>query len=368
MRARTDVGVAVIGGRLHLNDMVHTNHRFSKIMNTVRKLAVLYIILASVVVVGFQASAASLLNVSYDVTREFYKDYNQAFVKYWKEKTGETVTIDQSHGGSSKQARSVIDGLEADVVTMNQALDIEMLHDKAGLIPADWASRLPDNSAPYTSTILFIVRKGNPKGIKDWADLVKPGVSVIIPSPKTSGNGRYSYLAAWGYALKKSGNDKARAREFVTRLFKNVPVLDTGGRGATTTFAQHGIGDVLLTFENEAALTIDELGSGNLEIVVPSVSILAENPVVWVDKFTEKHGTEKLARAYLEYLYSDEGQELAAKHNFRPRNPDILAKYSDHFKPVKLFTVDEIAGGWKNAQKVHFSDGGLFDQIYQPGK
>lgn len=328
------------------------------------KAGVMSLILASTA----SAAEPALLNVSYDVTREFYRDYNAAFVKYWKAKTGETVTVNQSHGGSSKQSRSVIDGLPADVVTMNQALDIDAIHEKAGLIPANWASRLPNDSVPYTSTILFIVRKGNPKGIKDWDDLIKPGVSVVIPNPKTSGNGRYSYLGAWGYALKKSGGDEAAARAFIKKLFGNVPILDTGGRGATTTFAQRGIGDVLLTFENEVALTLRELGEGSLEVVVPSVSILAENPVVWVDSVVKKHGTEKLAVEYLTYLYSDEGQELAAKHHFRPRNAAILARYSDRFKPIQLLTVAGIAGGWQQAQKIHFNDGGLFDQIYQPSR
>lgn len=308
--------------------------------------------------------AAGLLNVSYDVAREFYKDVNPAFVQDWKAKTGETVTIQQSHGGSSKQVRSVIDGLAADVVTMNQALDIEALA-TAGLIPADWRNRLPQHSAPNTSTILFIVRKGNPKGIKDWDDLVRPGVSVVIPNPKTAGNGRYSYLAAWGYALKKNGGDEAKARDFVRRLFANVPVLDTGGRGATTTFAQRAIGDVLLTFESEVTLMLREFGSDNLEVVVPSVSILAENPVVWVDKVVKRKGTEKLAKAYLEFLYSPTGQELAVKHHLRPSDPELLAKHADEFKPIPMLTIEEIAGSWAQAQKVHFSDGGVFDQLYE---
>jgi sulfate transport system substrate-binding protein len=317
---------------------------------------------------GFCGSSAVadqvLLNVSYDVTREFYKDYNIAFARHWKSLTGETVTINQSHGGSSKQARSVVDGLAADVVTMNQPLDIDVLNTQARLIPANWAERLPHHSAPSSSTILFIVRKGNPKGVKDWSDLVKPGVSVIIPNPKTSGNGRYSYLAAWGYALRQSGGNEARAREFVTKLFANVPVLDTGGRGATTTFGQRGIGDVLLTFENEVSLILGELGPDSLEPVVPSASVIADNPVAWVDKVVAKKGTEKLARAYLEYLYSPEGQELAAKHNFRPKDAAILARYSDRFKPLPLFSVEEVVGSWSQAQKIHFADGGIFDQIY----
>ena len=305
-----------------------------------------------------------LLNVSYDVTREYYKDYNAVFAAHWKATTGETITINQSHGGSSKQIRSVIDGLQADVVTMNQSLDIDALYSQAKFIPADWATRLPNHSAPTTSTILFLVRKGNPKGIHDWNDLVRPGVSVIIPNPKTSGNGRYSYLAAWGYALRQPGGSEAAARQFVHQLFANVPVLDTGGRGASTTFTQRGIGDVLLTFENETALAIKELGADKFETVVPSTSILAENPVTWVDKVVQKKGTEKLARAYLEFLYSDEAQELAARNYFRPSNPAILAKYADHFFPLALFTVDEVFGGWPQAQKVHFADGGTFDQIY----
>jgi sulfate transport system substrate-binding protein len=326
-------------------------------------------LLAAAVAVPWLTAAAAegtILNVSYDVTREFYRDFNDAFIAHWKQQTGVTPTINQSHGGSSKQVRSVIDGLEADVVTMNQALDIDMLSQRGQLIPADWSARLHNHSVPYTSTILFLVRKGNPKGIKDWDDLVKPGISVIIPNPKTSGNGRYSYLAAWGYALRNSGQDKGRAREFVTRLFANVPVLDTGGRGATTTFAQRGIGDALLTFENEIALTLKELGSGGLEVVVPSASILAENPVVWVDKVVEKRGTRKLAQAYLEYLYSETAQELAARHGFRPVNKAVLARHAGRFQPITLFTVDEVAGGWAQAQKVHFADGGIFDQIYKP--
>jgi sulfate transport system substrate-binding protein len=311
------------------------------------------------------ASEVKLLNVSYDVTREFYQDYNAAFTKYWKEKTGDVVTVNQSHGGSSKQVRSVLDGLEADVVTMNQALDIDTLYSIGGLIPSNWPARLPNQSVPYNSTILFVVRKGNPKHIQNWDDLIRPNVSVIIPNPKTSGNGRYSYLAGWGYALKKSAGDEAQARAFVAKLFANVPVLDTGGRGATTTFAERGIGDVLLTFENEVALIQKQFPASQLEVVVPPVSILAENPVVWVDKVVKKHGTEAVARAYLEYLYSDAGQELAAQHDFRPQNPAIQSKYADRFQPLDLFTVDEVAGGWRKAQRVHFADGGIFDRIYQ---
>ena len=327
-------------------------------------------LLAAVALAAITASAAetTLLNVSYDVTREFYKDFNTAFSTYWKERTGQELTINQSHGGSSKQARSVIDGSQADVVTMNQALDIDVLHERAKLIPKDWATRLPNHSVPNSSTILFVVRKGNPKKIKDWDDLIKPGVSVIIPNPKTSGNGRYSYLAGWGYALKQANGDEAKAREYVTKLFGNVPVLDAGGRGATTTFAQRDIGDVLLTFENEVALIQKEFGEGRLEVVAPSVSILAENPVVWVDKVVNKRGTETVAKAYLEYLFSETGQELAAKHNFRPQSATVLARHANQFKKLELFTVDQVAGGWAAAQKTHFADGGVFDQIYQPGK
>ena len=307
-----------------------------------------------------------ILNVSYDVTREFYQDFNQAFTASWKAKTGDTVTVNQSHGGSSKQAQSVINGLEADVITMNQPLDIDILHSAGNLLPANWATRLPNKSVPYTSTIVFVVRKGNPKNIRNWDDLVRPDVSVVVPNPKTSGNGRYSYLAAWGYALKKSAGDEKSARDFVTKLFANVPVLDTGGRGATTTFADRGIGDVLLTFENEAALVQKQFPDDGLLVVLPPVSILAENPVAWVDHNVQRHHTEAVSRAYLEYLYSDAGQELAAQHFFRPKNQTILARYSTRFKPLELFTVDEIAGGWQKAQQVHFSDGGIFDQIYQP--
>jgi sulfate transport system substrate-binding protein len=306
---------------------------------------------------------SSLLNVSYDVTREFYKDYNPAFAKYWKQKTGETVTINQSHGGSSKQARAVADGLEADVITMNQANDIDILYERGGLIPKDWQKRLPNATSPTTSTTVFLVRKGNPKNIRDWDDLVKPGVAVVIPNPKTSGNGRYGYLAAWGYVIKKGGNE-AKAREFVGKLFKNVPVLDTGGRGATTTFVQRDIGDVLLTFENEVYLIKKELGNDKFDVVYPSSSILAENPVSVVDKVVDKRKTRPVAQAYLEYLYSEEGQEIAARHYLRPRLESVAAKHKADFKPIELFTVDDVFGGWTKAQKTHFADGGVFDQIY----
>ncbi len=309
------------------------------------------------------AAETSLLNVSYDVTREFYKEFNPAFAAEWKRRTGATLELKQSHGGSSKQIRSVIDGLGADVVTMNGVTDVDQLA-KAKLIPADWAARLPHGSVPYTSTILFIVRKGNPKAIRDWSDLARPGVQVVIPNPKTSGNGRYSYLAAWGYALRQPGGNDASARDFVRRIFANVPVLDTGGRAATTTFAQRGIGDVLLTFENEVALTIKELGADAVEGVVPSVSVLAENPVVWIDRTVAKRGTAAAAKAYLEFLYSPAAQELAAKHGFRPSDPAILAKHAARFPALPLFSVPEVFGSWEKAQTVHFADGGVFDQIY----
>jgi sulfate transport system substrate-binding protein len=306
-----------------------------------------------------------LLNVSYDPTREFYQDYNAAFARYYQAKTGTAVTIKQSHGGSGTQARSVIDGLDADVVTLALAYDVDALAAKQ-LIPDNWQSRLPDNSSPYTSTIVFLVRKGNPKHIKDWDDLTRPGVSVVTPNPKTSGGARWNYLAAWGYALKHNGGDQAKAREFVTQLFRNVPVLDSGARGATTTFVQRGIGDVLISWENEAFLALNELGKDQLEIVVPSMSILAEPPVAVVDRVVDGQGTRDVAQAYLEYLYSEEGQEIAARHYFRPRLASVAAKYAAAFPKVDLFTIDELFGGWKQAQATHFADGGVFDQIYQP--
>lgn len=322
----------------------------------------LWLTVSFLVVAGVRAET-TLLNVSYDVTREFYKEFNPAFAAHWKKTSGETLKINQSHGGSSKQVRAVVDGLSADVVTMNGVPDVDQLA-KVGLIPANWASRLPNQSVPYTSTILFIVRKGNPHKIKDWSDLARDGVSVVIPNPKTSGNGRYSYLAAWIYALKQPGGNEAKAREFVARIFANVPVLDTGGRGASTTFAQRAIGDVLLTFENEVALTLKELGADNVEAVVPSASILAENPIVWVDKVVAKKGTAAVAKAYLEYLYSPDAQELAAKYYFRPTDRAILAKYADRFPDIPLYSVPDVLGSWEHVQKTHFGDGGLFDQIY----
>ncbi|MBL0285055.1 MAG: sulfate ABC transporter substrate-binding protein [Zoogloea sp.] len=305
----------------------------------------------------------TLLNVSYDPTRELYQDYNVAFAKHWKAKNNETVTIKQSHGGSGKQARSVIDGLEADVVTLALAADVDALHDNAKLIPADWQKRLPHNASPYTSTIVFLVRKGNPKKIKDWNDLAKPGIEVITPNPKTSGGARWNYLAAWGYSLKQPGGNEASAKEFVKKIFGNVKVLDSGARGSTTTFAERGIGDVLIAWENEAYLAVKELGPEKFDIVTPSLSILAEPPVSVVDKVVDKRGTRKVAEEYLKYLYSPEGQDIAGKNYYRPTDTKVAAKYTKQFAPVKLFTIDDVAGGWTKAQKTHFSDGGVFDQI-----
>jgi sulfate/thiosulfate-binding protein len=308
----------------------------------------------------------TLLNVSYDPTRELYQEYNAAFAKYWKEKTGQSITIDQSHGGSSKQARAVIDGLQADVVTLALAYDIDAIAEKAKLLPEDWQKRLPHNSAPYTSTLSFLVRQGNPKGIKDWDDLVKSGLAVITPNPKTSGVARWNYLAAWGYALNAFGGDEVKVRDFMARLFKNVPVLDSGARGATTTFVERGIGDVLVNWENELLLTI-QLRPGKFEIIVPSLSIRAEPTVAWVDKVVERRGSREIAQAYLEYLYSEVGQEIAAKHYYRPTLDSVAAKYAAQFPKLTLFTIDEVFGGWGKAQKTHFADGGVFDQIYLPG-
>ena len=310
----------------------------------------------------------TLLNVSYDPTRELYADFNKQFATYWKGKTGQDVTIRQSHGGSGKQARSVIDGLEADVVTLALAYDIDQISEKAGLLPATWQKRLPHNSSPYTSTIVLLVRKGNPKKIKDWGDLARPGVSVITPNPKTSGGARWNYLAAWAWALRQPGGNETKAKEFVGQLYKNVPVLDAGARGSTTTFVERGIGDVLIAWENEALLAIKELGPGKFEVVAPSLSILAEPPVAVVDKVAGKHGTKAVAQAYLEYLYTPEGQEIAAKNFYRPRDPGVAAKYAAAFPKVSLVTVDEVFGGWRKAHAAHFADGALFDQIYQPGR
>ena len=331
----------------------------------VRKSVLFTIILVFVLFLPAEAPAdVSLLNVSYDPTRELYQDYNTAFAKYWKKNGGGNVTIKQSHGGSGKQARAVIDGLEADVVTLALAYDIDEIHNKAKLIPENWQKRLTYNSSPYTSTIVFLVRKGNPKNIKDWNDLIRPGIKVITPNPKTSGGARWNYLAAWGYALKQKGGNEAKAKDFVTKLFRNVPVLDSGARGSTTTFVQRGIGDVLLAWENEAFLAVNELGKDMFEIIVPSLSILAEPPVTVVDKVVDKKGTRKIAQAYLEYLYSKEGQEIAAKHYYRPRLKEVARKNARFFPKVNLFTIDELFGGWRTAQKKHFNDDGVFDQIY----
>jgi sulfate transport system substrate-binding protein len=313
------------------------------------------------------AKKVSILNVSYDPTRELYQDFNVAFAAVWKAKTGDDLTVQQSHGGSGKQARAVVDGLEADVVTLALAYDVDALA-VSGLTAADWQKRLPDNSCPYTSTIVFLVRKGNPKGVKDWDDLVKPGLQVITPNPKTSGGARWNYLAAWGFALSKYGNDEAKAKEFVTRLYKNVPVLDTGARGSTVTFVERGIGDVLIAWENEALLAVREFGKDKFELVAPPRSILAEPPVAVVDKFAAKHGTKELASAYLAYLYSAPGQEIAAKRFYRPRDAKVAANYAYQFPKLELFTIDKVFGGWDKAQRVHFTDGGVFDQIFGAGR
>ncbi len=319
--------------------------------------------LALALATGATAKTIELLNVSYDPTREFYVEYNKVFAAYWKAKTGDEVIVKQSHGGSGKQARAVVDGLQADVVTLALAADVDALYANAKLVPEGWQKRLPNNSAPYTSTIVFLVRKGNPKGIKDWDDLVKPGVSVITPNPKTSGGARWNYLGAWGYALRKYGSEAA-AQEFVGKLYKNVPVLDSGARGSTTTFVQREIGDVAISWENEAYLVLKEFGADKFEIVVPSVSVLAEPTVSVVDKVARKKGTEAVAKAYLDYLYSNEGQNVAARNFYRPRNAAVAVKYAANFAKLDLFTVDEVFGGWTKAQKTHFADGGVFDQIY----
>ena len=326
-----------------------------------KKLALSALLIGGVV----QAAEISLLNVSYDPTRELYQEINQQFAKEWKAKTGDTVVIKQSHGGSGAQARTVIDGLGADVVTLGLAPDIDAVADK-GLLAKDWQKKLAHNSTPYSSTIVFLVRKGNPKGIHDWNDLVKPGISVITANPKTSGGARWNYIAAWGYALKQPGGNEASAKAFIAKLYKNVPVLDSGSRGATTTFAERGIGDVLIAWENEAYLAQKELGADKVDIVAPSISVLAEPPVAVVDKVVDKRGTRKVSEAYLQFLYSDEGQDIIAKNYYRPTVEKAAKKYSSQFAKVKLFTIDEVAGNWTKAQKTHFSDGGLFDQLYQP--
>ncbi len=331
-----------------------------------RRMALASLLTLSLAAASLSASAKdiTLLNVSYDPTRELYVDFNKAFAAHWKAKTGAVVTVKQSHGGSGKQARSVIDGLEADVVTLALAYDVDELAAKAQLIPADWQKRLKHNSAPYTSTIVFLVRKGNPKAIKDWDDLVKPGFGVITPNPKTSGGARWNYLAAWGYALKKYGNSDAKAQEFVGKILANVPVLDTGARGSTTTFVERGIGDVLLAWENEALLAQKELGPDKFDIVAPSLSILAEPPVTVVDKVVDKRGTRAVAQAYLEYLYSPEGQDIAGRHYYRPTDAAAAAKFAKQYPKVNLFTIAEVFGGWAKAQKAHFADGGSFDKVY----
>jgi sulfate transport system substrate-binding protein len=307
-----------------------------------------------------------LLNVSYDPTRELYEAFNVSFAKYWKEKTGQTVTINQSHGGSGKQARAVIDGLEADVVTLALAYDIDAISENTNLLPKDWQKRLPDNSTPYTSTIVLLVRKGNPKKIKDWDDLIRKDVVVITPNPKTSGGARWNYLAAWGFALKKYNGDESKVKDFIKRLYKNVPVLDAGARGSTTTFVERGIGDVLIAWENEAFLALKEFGADKFEIVTPSLSILAEPPVAIVDKVVDKHKTRKVAQAYLEYLYSEAGQKIAAENFYRPRLQSVAKKYEKNFPKINLITIDKVFGGWQKAEKTHFADGGLFDQLYVP--
>jgi sulfate/thiosulfate transport system substrate-binding protein len=322
---------------------------------------------AGALLLGASAAAeaqTTLLNVSYDPTRELYQEFNAAFIKHWKAKAGQDITVKQSHGGSGKQARGVIDGLEADVVTLALAYDVDALNKNGRLIPADWQQRLPNNSAPYTSTIVFLVRKGNPRGIKDWNDLAGEGIGVITPNPKTSGGARWNYLAAWAYALAQPGGSEASAREFLAKLYKNVLVLDSGARGSTTTFVERGIGDVFISWENEAFLAQKELGKDKLEIVVPSLSILAEPPVTVVDKVVDKRKTRELATAYLQYWYTAEAQEIAARNFYRPRDPGVAAKYGEQFVNVKLVTIDDVFGGWDKAQKTHFADGGVFDQIY----
>ena len=319
--------------------------------------------LTTAAISSFTLAQVTLLNVSYDPTRELYADLNTAFAKQWKAKNNETVTIKQSHGGSGKQARAVIDGLDADVVTLALAYDIDALNENGKLLPQDWQKRLPNNAAPYTSTIVFLVRKGNPKKIKDWNDLARPGIDVITPNPKTSGGARWNYLAAWAYALKQPGGDETKAKAFTKAIFDNVKVLDSGARGSTTTFVERGIGDVLIAWENEAYLAIKELGPDKFELVTPSLSILAEPPVSIVDKVVDKRGTRKVAQAYLEFIYTTEGQEIAAKHYYRPRDAKVAAQFSKQFAPVKLFTIDDVFGGWQKAQKTHFADGGVFDQI-----
>jgi sulfate/thiosulfate-binding protein len=351
-------------GRLnHLHQPLPMNP-FAHIHPQARRLLAATLALAAAVCAPASWAQVSLLNVSYDPTRELYQAYNKAFAAHWQKKTGEVVTVKQSHGGSGKQARSVIDGLDADVVTLALAYDVDELAAKARLIPPDWQKRLPHNSAPYTSTYIFLVRKGNPKGVKNWSDLVKPGVSVITANPKTSGGARWGYLAAYGFALKQPGGNEDKARDFVARLFANVPVLDSGARGSTVTFAERGVGDVLLAWENEAHLALKEFGADKFDIVYPPVSILAEPPVAVVDRNVDKKGTRAAAQAYLEYLYSPEGQEIAARNYYRPTDAKVAAAYARNFPKLALFTIDDVFGGWAKAQRDHFNDGGVFDQIY----
>ncbi len=333
-------------------------------MTFLSRRAALALSLAAALPLAAIAKDVTILNVSYDPTRELYQEYNAAFAKYWKTKTGDTVSVKSSHGGSGKQARSVIDGLEADVVTLALAYDIDEIAEKSKLLDPGWQKRLPHNSAPYTSTYIFLVRKGNPKAIRNWDDLVKPGVSVITANPKTSGGARWGYLAAYGYALKQPGGSEAKAKDFIAKVYSNVPVLDSGARGSTVTFAERGVGDVLLAWENEARLSLKEFGADKLEIVYPPISILAEPPVAVVDKTVDRHGTRAVAQAYLEYLYTPEGQEIAAKNFYRPTDAQIAVKYAAQFPKIALFTVDDTFGGWAKAQKTHFADGGVFDQIY----
>ena len=332
--------------------------------STLTALSLLAALFAGLFSATLHAAEIKLLNVSYDPTRELYQDYNTAFAKYWKARTGDDVTVSASHGGSGKQARAIIDGLEADVATLALGADIDALAIHGKLIPENWQTRLKHNSSPYTSTILFLVRKGNPKNIKDWDDLIKSGVAVITPNPKTSGGARWNYLAAWGYGLKRNNNDQTKAQEFVSRLYANVPVLDSGARGSTMTFTERGIGDVLITWENEAFLALRELGTDKYQIVVPSLSILAEPPVTVVDKNVDKHGTRKVAEAYLQYLYSPEGQDIVGRNYYRPTDEAVAKKYAQQFPKLNLITIDEVFGGWTKAQKTHFADGGVFDQIY----
>jgi sulfate transport system substrate-binding protein len=330
----------------------------------IRNFVITAVLGLTLIVPALAADKVVLLNVSYDPTRELYQTFNEAFSDYWVSKAGIPVDVSQSHGGSGKQARAVIDGLEADVVTLALAYDIDAIAEKTNLLPKGWQARLPNNSSPYTSTIVFLVRKGNPKGIKDWDDLAKPNVAVITPNPKTSGGARWNYLAAWGYALAKWDNNEVKAQDFLKSIFKNVPVLDSGARGSTTTFVERGIGDVLIAWENEAYLVVNELGKGEYEIVTPSLSILAEPPVALLDKNVDRHGTRKVAEEYLKFLYSEEGQEIAAKNYYRPRLESVAQKYAHQFQPVKLITIDGAFGGWQAAQKKHFADKGIFDQIY----